>query len=61
VTESMNLNNEVFGEERLLDGLQRRKNLPVAEQLDDLLARLDAWRGGRPPRDDVSLLACRLR
>lgn len=61
VTESMNLNNEVFGEERLIDGLKRRKDLPVSEQLDDLLSRLDAWRGGRPPRDDVSLLACRVR
>jgi sigma-B regulation protein RsbU (phosphoserine phosphatase) len=47
----------VFGEERLAGFLAERRGEPLQAACDALLAELALFAGGRPARDDVTLLA----
>jgi serine phosphatase RsbU (regulator of sigma subunit)/catechol 2,3-dioxygenase-like lactoylglutathione lyase family enzyme len=60
VTESFNASGDEFGEERLLDGLRRRRNLPAASLLDSLV---DEVRRFSPDRqyDDITMIVARCR
>jgi sigma-B regulation protein RsbU (phosphoserine phosphatase) len=60
LTDTMNPNNELFTQERLLDVFAELMGRSVEEALDAVMKRVDAWRGRMPLRDDISLLACGL-
>jgi serine phosphatase RsbU (regulator of sigma subunit) len=60
VTESFNASGEEFGEERLLDGLQRRRHLPPGSLLDSIV---DDVRKFSPHEqyDDITMIVARCR
>src|SRR4029453_6852562 len=60
VTESFNASGDEFGEERLLDGLRRRRDLPAGSLLDSIL---DEVRGFNPDEqyDDITMIVARCR
>lgn len=51
----------LFGRNRLGRMLQELADKPARQQIDELLERLDAWRGDEPRRDDLTILAFRPR
>jgi phosphoserine phosphatase RsbU/P len=57
VTECMSLDGEVFGEQRLLEYLDRASCAPLEKLLEGLDLEMKAWAGAANFADDVSLLA----
>lgn len=57
VTEASNEAGDEFGTDRLLNVLAETRSLPIAESVDALTQRLEAWQAGKPADDDVSILA----
>jgi len=57
VTEDTDINNELFGENRLLDYLNEHKNLTIKDQLDNLNEELKVFAKGREQFDDITMLA----
>jgi sigma-B regulation protein RsbU (phosphoserine phosphatase) len=57
VTECRNRKDELFGEERLLQCLDRCAARPLAEVLEGILAEIRNWRRETESGDDISLLA----
>jgi sigma-B regulation protein RsbU (phosphoserine phosphatase) len=60
VTECMNAEGELFGEDRLLAGLQGARGQSLEEMLKRLECLLVRWRGGPNFADDVTVLALKL-
>src|SRR5262249_14148422 len=60
VTESFNAAGDEFGEERLLDGLRGRRNLPVESLIDSIV---DEVRNFNPHEqyDDITIIVARCR
>lgn len=56
VTEAQNLANELFGEERLLESLQKHGQLPLQEMLQAVRADIDAFAGEAEQFDDITML-----
>jgi sigma-B regulation protein RsbU (phosphoserine phosphatase) len=56
VMEAANASDEEFGLDRLEAALAETASLELAAQADAILARLAAWRGAVPQRDDVTLV-----
>ena len=56
VPEAQNIFDEEFGEARLLEVLREAADEPAAVVIDRLLAALDAFVGGAPQFDDITLL-----
>lgn len=48
-----------FGSRRFADLLRSHARLPLAEQAERFVARLEAYRGDRPQRDDITILSFR--
>ena len=48
-----------FGSRRFGDLLRSHARLPLAEQAERFVARLEAYRGDRPQRDDITILSFR--
>jgi len=59
VTESRSPGGELLGEARLLDMVRSLDAAKPGELLAELRDRLDAWRGGEPVDDDLTLLLLR--
>jgi phosphoserine phosphatase RsbU/P len=57
VTECVNIEEEAFGEDRLLSYLKRCRGQPLDVLLGGLLKELSSWRSAMKFVDDVSLLA----
>lgn len=57
VTDVMNVDGRLFGNERLLQALDRRRKEPLEQSIRILLDDLHRWSGDSPRRDDVSILA----
>ena len=55
--DAMNPQGERFGDDRLLEAIDRTRSLPLAEGIAALLQQIDRWHGGSAPQDDISLLA----
>ncbi len=53
--------NEFFGLERVEDCLKESRRLPLQQAVDLLMDRLLAFGSGKPPEDDVSILALEFR
>lgn len=60
VTEAMNENKELFGEERLMDVVARHRNAKPKELLSLIFHEILRYRGEEPQSDDITMLAfCR--
>jgi sigma-B regulation protein RsbU (phosphoserine phosphatase) len=59
ITEAMNEQGELFGDERLEAALQHCTNLEPRDFVDAVLADLRGYVGTAPPADDIAALACR--
>ncbi|MDI6402008.1 PP2C family protein-serine/threonine phosphatase [Balneolaceae bacterium ANBcel3] len=60
VTETINYQQEMFGESRLLESLADNKNKTTEDTIYELLDRLHRFSAGRKAADDMTLLAVRL-
>lgn len=56
ITEAMREDNEVFGEERLLQALLEVKNSNVTKKKKNILNQLDAFLQGSKPQDDITMV-----
>ncbi len=56
VTESINSNQEMFGEQRLIEVVNKNVNLPSQAILDKILLSVKAFTGDMPQFDDITLL-----
>lgn len=56
VTEAANIDNELFGEERMVESLNRHKNLMPVEALAAVRADIDEFVGEAPQFDDITML-----
>jgi sigma-B regulation protein RsbU (phosphoserine phosphatase) len=61
VTEARGPSGEFFGEQRLAELLAGLAGQPARPLLDALRGQLEAFLGGQPPADDVTLLVCKLQ
>ena len=59
VTEAQNVVDEEFGEARLLDVLRAAAAEPAAALIERVMAAIDAFAGGAPQFDDITLLVAR--
>ncbi|MDD7641551.1 MAG: SpoIIE family protein phosphatase [bacterium] len=57
VTEAQNTSEELFGEDRLLDSLQRNGHLPLQQMLEAVRADIDTFAGEAEQFDDITMLA----
>lgn len=57
VTEAQNASEELFGEERLLESLQRNGHLPLQQMLEAVRADIDTFAGEAEQFDDITMLA----
>ena len=61
ITEAVNEEGELFGEERLEAALQQCTSLEPRDFVDAVLGELGSYVGTAPPADDIAALACRWR
>ena len=61
VTEAFNPQDEEFGEERLMEYLQKHRNDPVQEIIDGLVDEVRRFCGSRPQSDDITLVIARVK
>ncbi len=57
ITEAKNAQRDLFGEERLMQILERTRKDSLADSLDALVRAAESWADGKPD-DDVTLLGC---
>jgi sigma-B regulation protein RsbU (phosphoserine phosphatase) len=57
LTECMNMNQEMFGPERLLGFIKETREFPISEVLTRLEQHMRLWRGSDKFEDDISVLA----
>jgi len=57
VTEEVNAQGEMFGDERLLSAIADGQTLSLNDTVESLVRKVVAWRGEEHLRDDVSILA----
>jgi len=60
VTESFNASGDEFGEERLLDGLRRRRDLPAGSLLDSIVDEVRRF-SPHEQYDDITMIVARCR
>ncbi len=61
VTEAMNVNNELFSDERLKDDMFRMKELSVRQICDNMMESIDDFARGAPQADDITMLVLRFQ
>jgi sigma-B regulation protein RsbU (phosphoserine phosphatase) len=59
VTETFNANNEMFGDERLIQIIHAHPLASAQELLDAIMAQVTTFAGGVPQADDITLLVIR--
>jgi len=60
VTEAMNSDHHLFGEERLLDSIRNTGSLPVPELIDETIKKVTLFVDGNEQSDDITVLALRV-
>jgi sigma-B regulation protein RsbU (phosphoserine phosphatase) len=60
VFEAMNVNGEEFTAERLLDVVERSRDLPAKGIVDAIFRQVAEWRGEAPANDDMTAVAVRM-
>jgi sigma-B regulation protein RsbU (phosphoserine phosphatase) len=61
VTEAFNAGDEEFGDQRLFDLARSMRGLQAADIVAGIAREVEAWRGGRPAHDDVTLVVAKVR
>jgi sigma-B regulation protein RsbU (phosphoserine phosphatase) len=61
VTESMDADDRLFGNQRLRQHLQQRRTDPLSRLVQGLVEQVDRFTGGAPQSDDRTILALRVR
>ena len=61
ITEATNDRDEPFGDERLIDAIQRSRDLPARAICDAITSAVNVFGGTRPAVDDQTLLVVRLQ
>lgn len=61
VTEAMNLQRELFGEERLEEFLKKNKTSSLSDLINNLVNAIEAFSDGAEQTDDITLLAIRFK
>jgi sigma-B regulation protein RsbU (phosphoserine phosphatase) len=59
ISEAMNLADEEWGEERLMDAIREGRGAPARELLETLFAAATAFAGTAPQHDDMTLVVLR--
>jgi sigma-B regulation protein RsbU (phosphoserine phosphatase) len=59
-TEAFGSDNRTFGRENLAQVIERAVSTSPRELIQAVREELDAWTGGRPAADDLTLLVCRV-
>jgi len=57
VTEAMNENNELYGEERLLDEINANENTDIKELLTDIRGSVGGYMGSAEQSDDITMVS----
>lgn len=60
VTEATNRENQLFGADRLLDSLNRHRDLSVEKLCEAIKNNVDIFQGDSPQFDDITMLALRI-
>ena len=60
MTEATNRENQLFGADRLLDSLNRHRDLPVQQLCEAIKNDVDIFQGDNPQFDDITMLALRI-
>ena len=60
ISESMNVGNEEWGEERMIEFAKTCHGLPVVEGMGRILAAAQAFAAGAPQHDDMTLVVLRI-
>lgn len=61
VTEAMNTQRELFGEERLFSFLRKKGAASLSDLINDLVNEVERFAGGAEQADDITLLAIRYK
>ena len=56
VTEAASVQNELYGDDRLLDCINRCKDMDIEKQIDFLKEDIDRFAGDREPFDDITIM-----
>jgi sigma-B regulation protein RsbU (phosphoserine phosphatase) len=59
ISEAMNASDDEWGEERLMDAVRANRMLPARALIDRLMVSADAFVGGAPQHDDMTLVVVR--
>jgi sigma-B regulation protein RsbU (phosphoserine phosphatase) len=59
VTEAMNAQEEMFGEERIAAVIDQHKNAPATEIIDHLVSAVKTFAAGYPQSDDITVVVMR--
>ncbi|MDD1702990.1 MAG: SpoIIE family protein phosphatase [Methanoregula sp.] len=59
VTEAINVREEEFGEERLLEVITRSRSLPAQTILENILSAINEFAGDQPQHDDITIMVLR--
>jgi sigma-B regulation protein RsbU (phosphoserine phosphatase) len=59
VTEAMNAQEEMFGEERIAAVIDQHKNAPASEIIDHLVSAVKTFAAGYPQSDDITVVVMR--
>ena len=57
LSEATNINNELFGEDRIINALNNSKDLPLKQLLTNVREDVDRFVGDAPQFDDITMLA----
>jgi sigma-B regulation protein RsbU (phosphoserine phosphatase) len=59
VTEAMNVQEEMFGEERIAAVIDQHKLAPASEIIDHLVSAVKTFAAGHPQSDDITVVVMR--
>ena len=60
VTETLNMQNQEFGRERLINLCRQADHKPVKEMVQEIKQRLDEFGAGKPLADDTTIVICKI-
>lgn len=61
VTEATNINEKLFGDERLLETIQKTRNLDAPQTLEKIRSDIDSFTGEAEQFDDITMMSFELR
>jgi phosphoserine phosphatase RsbU/P len=60
ISEAMTMDDEEWGEERMIAAARACRALPAAQMIDQMIAAADAFAGGAPQHDDMTLVVVKV-